>query len=177
MKLDERLVDWAGRLLLSWPGGRGYSRLIKPGLFGVLAVHEENRLTAAPPDPSTLVLAYDELQAIPRSWWVRLGQWSGIYYIRHRTSGRGYVGSAYGTENIAQRWRSYVETGHGGNLYLRSLDPTEFDFSILELVAPTADPAQSSPSSSPGRFGSQPAHLTASTPTDRSPFRFGRVRY
>lgn len=134
------MTDWIGRLLLSWPGGRGYTRLVKPGVFGVLAIHPENQLTAAPPDPSTLLLTHEELRAIPRSWWDRLGQWRGIYYIRHTPTGRGYVGSAYGTENIAQRWRAYADTGHGGNRELRGLDPSGFTFSVLELVSPTADP-------------------------------------
>lgn len=131
---------WIGRLLMSWPGGRGYTRLVKPGMFDVIAIHPEDQLSAAPPDPSTLVVTYDELQAIPRSWWDRLSQWRGIYFIRHAPTGRGYVGSAYGTENIAQRWRAYAATGHGDNRELRGLDPTDFTFSILELVSPTADP-------------------------------------
>lgn len=47
------------------------------------------------------------------------------------------VGSAYGVANLAQRWRTYADTGHGGNELLMDLDPAHFTFSILDLVAVT----------------------------------------
>lgn len=140
MKPTPLMERWIGKPLLSWPGGRGYTRLVKPGVFELIAIHPENQLTAAPPDPSTLLVTHDELRAIPRSWWERLSQWRGIYYIRHASTGRGYVGSAYGSENLAQRWRAYADTGHGGDRELRDLDPPDFVFSILELVSPTVEP-------------------------------------
>ena len=48
-----------------------------------------------------------------------------------------YVGSAYGAENLLGRWRHYGASGHGGNRLLRQRDPTNFRFTILELVSPT----------------------------------------
>ena len=78
-----------------------------------------------------------------RSWWrwadrnriavwkAALSQWRGIYFIFDESDGKGYVGSAYGTENIVGRWLSYAAGGHGGNKELRNRDPARFRFSIL----------------------------------------------
>lgn len=136
---DDRLDDWAGRLAVSWTGRRGYIRIVRPGLFDVQAVHPESQLVPPVPGVEELVVEHAGLAAMPRSWWQRLEQWRGIYYIHDRTTGRGYVGAAYGELNLAQRWRHYAQTGHGGNVDLTGLDPTGFVFSILQLVAPTAD--------------------------------------
>jgi hypothetical protein len=62
--------------------------------------------------------------------------WRGIYYIVDPSDGRGYVGSAYGTDNILGRWLSYGVPGHGGNKELRKRDPSNFQFSILQRVSP-----------------------------------------
>ena len=48
----------------------------------------------------------------------------------------GYVGSAYGAENILGRWRSYAKTGHGGNRSLRASAPADLRFSILQRTSP-----------------------------------------
>lgn len=142
LERDDRLDDWSGRLEVDWTGRRGYIRVIKPTqAFAVRAVHAESRLVSPVPGAEELVVEHAGLAAMPRSWWTRLGQWRGIYYIHDRSSGCGYVGAAYGADNLAQRWRAYATTGHGGNVDLRGLDPTGFVFSVLQLVAPTADPA------------------------------------
>jgi hypothetical protein len=53
------------------------------------------------------------------------------------TSGR----SAYGTDNILGRWRSYAQTGHGGNLELRKSQSTDLRFSILQRTSPDLEAA------------------------------------
>ena len=39
------------------------------------------------------------------------------------------------TKNIDQRWEEYAKTGHGGNSLLKSRDPKNFHFSILQLLS------------------------------------------
>lgn len=140
LTLTDRLLAWKGRLVVGWSEGRTYARRPRPGVFGVLAVHEEDQLSAAVPDPLTLTVDWADFCRLPTSWWRALAQWRGVYYIRHRPSGKGYVGAAYATENIANRWQRYAENGHGGNRLLRPLDPNDFVFSIIQLVSPLADP-------------------------------------
>lgn len=49
-----------------------------------------------------------------------------------------YVGSACGQEGLWGRWQSYVATGHGGNIALRSRDPSDYQVSILEVAGSAA---------------------------------------
>lgn len=64
----------------------------------------------------------------------------GIYLITDTKTGRRYVGSAYSEHGIWSRWCSYVASGHGGNIELRTLvsDPSldycrmNFRFALLE---------------------------------------------
>ena len=58
------------------------------------------------------------------------------------SNSKGYVGSAYGQENLLNRWLNYAVTGHGGNKQLRSRSPENFRFSILQRVSPDMDPDQ-----------------------------------
>jgi len=77
--------------------------------------------------------------ALPSRLKADLSQWRGIYYIFDETDGKGYVGSAYGADNLLGRWRNYAATGHGGNSLLRRRDPRRFRFSILQRVSPDMD--------------------------------------
>jgi hypothetical protein len=89
-------------------------------------------------------LSFEELETLVRNsrpdWMAALAKVKGIYLISDISTGKRYVGSAYGEEGIWSRWCSYVATGHGGNIELRALvsDPTleycrkSFRFALLE---------------------------------------------
>jgi hypothetical protein len=87
------------------------------------------------PTWDNLILTWEELKILPRSWKDKMSQWRGIYYILDASDGKGYVGAAYGNENILGRWLNYAASGHGGNKELRKRDPANFRFSILESLA------------------------------------------
>ena len=89
-------------------------------------------------------LTNDELELMIQksfeSWRTALSNVAGVYLISDTTSGKLYVGSAYGEEGIWQRWSDYAESGHGGNVELQKLLADEgseyaknFRFSILEI--------------------------------------------
>ena len=73
-------------------------------------------------------------------WKAALASVKGIYLISDVTTGKRYIGSAYGDGGVWSRWCEYVATGHGGNIELRALahDPTldycrrSFRFALLE---------------------------------------------
>lgn len=74
------------------------------------------------------------------SWKSALSKVKGIYLIVDSSSGKQYVGSAYGTDCIWQRWSNYAKNGHGGNIELKELLKVNgdkykynFKFSILEV--------------------------------------------
>lgn len=131
---------FSGRLEVEWPGGeRSWFRWANKNKFPVTAIHETSVLERDMPDWDVLTLQWSELGSLPVSWAARLAEWRGIYLIVDESDGRGYVGSAYGSDNLLGRWRVYASTGHGGNRELRGRDPKNFRFSILQRVSPDMD--------------------------------------
>lgn len=129
--------SWRGRLVFEWPGGeRSWCRKAKSNTFTIHAIREACDFEAAMPHWSELVVSWAELQTLPSRWKSALKEWRGIYYIWDSSDGLGYVGSAYGAENILGRWLGYKSTGHGGNKRLKNRNPKNFMFSILQRVSP-----------------------------------------
>ena len=81
-----------------------------------------------------------------RTWHAMLKASAGIYLITTDT-GTQYVGSAYGEQGFLGRWKTYVETKHGGNKQLKELVANQpdcvngFQFSILRTL-PIGTPAE-----------------------------------
>lgn len=141
---DLRSIDafegFSGRLEIEWTGGeRSWFRWASRNHFPIAAIHESIRLEQDMPDWDVLTLRWSELGSLPASWAGRLAEWRGIYLIVDESDGRGYVGSAYGADNLLGRWRVYASTGHGGNRELRGRNPKNFRFSILQRVSPDMD--------------------------------------
>lgn len=135
-------VEWRGRLIVRWPGlERSWYRWADRNQFVVDAIAPESVFQTAMPPWDEIVLTRAELALLPQEWCGALSQWRGIYLIIDQSDGMQYVGSAYGSENILQRWTEYARTGHGGNKHLRSRDLSQFRFSILQRVSPDLDHA------------------------------------
>jgi len=89
-------------------------------------------------------LSFEELEVLVRNdrpdWKGALESVKGVYLITDITTGKRYVGSAYGDQGIWSRWCNYMVSGHGGNVELRALalDPNldycrkSFRFALLE---------------------------------------------
>ena len=105
----------------------------------VHAILEESALDTAIANWDELDFTWNELNLLSKRWRAKLSEWRGIYFIFDASDGKGYVGSAYGTNNLFGRWQGYAASGHGGNKLLRGRDPQNFHFTILELVSPTMD--------------------------------------
>lgn len=132
---QQSLQPWKGRLVVDWPGSElSWFRWADRNDFAVHCIHETSELCERRPPPEDLLLTWSELRALPRSWKEAISEWRGIYLIYDTVDRMMYVGSAYGKENLYQRWTSYAKTGHGGNKHLKSRDPENFVFSILQLV-------------------------------------------
>jgi hypothetical protein len=129
--------SWIGKLVVHWPPPeRVWYRRAHRNDFQVQAILDESAFVERMPQPNRLVLDWVDLSTLPSSWKAALRQWRGIYYIFDTSERKGYVGSAYGVENILGRWVNYSATGHGGNKLLKERDKQNFRFSILELVSP-----------------------------------------
>lgn len=90
-------------------------------------------------------LSYKQLESIIKrgkyDWIAALENQKAVYLLTDKSNGKMYVGSAtsdYGM--LLQRWRSYIDNGHGGNKELIELVnkkgfdyiKTNFHYSILE---------------------------------------------
>jgi hypothetical protein len=77
------------------------------------------------------------------TWKTALQNQKGVYLITDTFNGKRYVGSAYGDEMILNRWKCYVQTGHGNNKELKELElnyiKEHFRFSILDIFKSTTD--------------------------------------
>lgn len=142
LELTENYIDWKGRLVIEWPPPeRSWWRWAGRNTMPVHAIHERSILVREMPSWDQLLLTWHELQDLPSTWKAALRQWRGIYYIFDQSDEKGYIGSAYGSENLLGRWQDYAKRGHGGNKRLRERKPDNFRFSILQRVSPDLDAA------------------------------------
>jgi hypothetical protein len=136
LDVTDTYKDWKGKLVLGWTGlERNWCRWAGQNQFPVKAILEESILVRAMPSADELILTWEELKVLPKSWGLILSQWRGVYLMFDVSDGRGYAGAAYGADNLYSRWLSYAESGHGGNKQLRARAPQNLRFSILQLVA------------------------------------------
>jgi hypothetical protein len=90
-------------------------------------------------------LSYFQLKTIidrnKRDWISALENQKAIYLITDTNNGKQYIGSATGDNGmLLQRWQSYVQNGHGGNIELKAIIDKKgfeyiknfFQYSILE---------------------------------------------
>ncbi|NGY03364.1 GIY-YIG nuclease family protein [Solimonas terrae] len=137
LAITDFYAHWQGKLVVVWPPpDRSWYRWASRNDIPVAAILEDSALVASMPSWDELDLAWDELRVLPTRWLDALSHWRGIYYIFDTHDGKGYVGSAAGSDNLLGRWMGYGSTGHGGNKLLRDRDPKTFRFTILQRVSP-----------------------------------------
>jgi hypothetical protein len=127
--------DWKGKLTVGWPGkDRSWWRWADRNAFPIVSIVEDSYFDRKMPEWNQLALSWNELHVLPRRWREELSRWRGIYYILDEQDGKGYVGAAFGADNLFGRWLTYAKSGHGGNKKLRGRDPKGFRFSVLQLL-------------------------------------------
>jgi hypothetical protein len=130
-------AQWKGRLVVAWPTPeRSWWRRAHRNEMQVKAILEESAFDARMPEWYELSLSWEQLKVLPNRWATALRHWRAVYYIFDISDCKGYVGSAYGADNLGLRWENYGISGHGGNILLKKRDPRNFLFSILERVSP-----------------------------------------
>lgn len=100
------------------------------------------------PGYNKVKLSYAQLANIiarqKASWIAALENQKAVYLITDTKNGKLYVGSATSDSGmLLQRWKSYVNCGHGGNKELKKLDfdhiKQYFQYTILENYNATID--------------------------------------
>ncbi len=138
--LTDFYASWKGKLIVAWPPPeRSWWRRAYRNEIPIVAVREDSALDGAMPEWDAINLSWEQLRILPARWKSVLSQWRVIYYIFDTFDGKGYVGSAYGENNLLGRWLNYAGRGDGGNRLLKLRDPQTFRFSILQRVSPDMD--------------------------------------
>lgn len=137
----EHMEDLRGRLVVGWKSPRTWRmNATTAASYPVIGIADAEPIPF--PGFDRLVLSHVQLQAVMRehryaSWRTALSSVFGIYLITDTRDGRHYVGKADGEESIRQRWHAYATNGHGGNVELKTLDPSSFRFSLLRVFDPS----------------------------------------
>ncbi len=139
LELMDFYCNWKGKLVVKWPGPeRAWWRWAdrQRNQMEIHAITEESVFNTAMPEWNEIDLTWEQLKVIPSQLKSRLQEWRAVYYIFDTSDGKGYVGSAYGNDNLFGRWMNYALSGDGNNKLLKTRDPGKFRFSILERVSP-----------------------------------------
>lgn len=138
LTLKDLLSDLTGKLFIDW--GPGALAWIQYAERNDKPVVELRRAFQEPDFPGFLnfIQPLSKLDNLPRSWVASLKASRGVYLLTCPRTKEQYVGSATGEEGFWGRWQSYVQTGHGGNVALKSREPSDYQISILEVAGTSA---------------------------------------
>jgi len=138
LTLEQQLSDLIGKLLIDWgPGDRAWIQRSDQQDKQII----ELRTGFKEPDfPGFLnfIKPLSMLDKLPKSWIAALQSSRGVYLLTCPKTKEQYVGSATGEDGLWGRWQDYIHTGHGGNLGLKSRDPSDYQVSILEVAGTSA---------------------------------------
>ena len=131
--LDSRLEDFIGKMLINWgTGTRAWIQ--RPDKRNKEIVELRRRFKE---DDFlgflNFVKSLSDLNKLPTGWINVLKSSKGIYLLTCPKTKEQYVGSATGDAGFWGRWQDY-SNGHGGNVALKSRDPSDYQVSILEVA-------------------------------------------
>ena len=141
LTLETNLSDLIGKLIIDWgPGGRAWIQRVDRQNKDVTELRAEFKEPAFP-GFLNFIEPLSKLDKIPKSWITALRSTRGVYLLTCPKTKEQYVGSATGEEGFWQRWEEYAQTGHGGDVALKSRDPSDYQVSIVEVAgtASTSD--------------------------------------
>ena len=129
-----------GRLKIEWGDGKRSWAQKASGTSGVKTIVELAPSFREPDFPgyTRFCESLATLPSLPTGWLTALGAARGVYLLTCPRTKEQYVGSAYGSEGFWGRWLNYVTSGHGGNVGLKSRDPSDYQVSILEIAGSAA---------------------------------------
>lgn len=138
LRLDERLGDLIGKLIVDWgPGDRAWIQRADQQdkqITELRAAFKEDEF----PGFLDFIEPLSRLDKLPKGWITALQSSRGIYLLTCPKTKEQYVGSATGEGGFWSRWQSYLQTGHGDNVGLKSRDPSDYRLSILEVAGSSA---------------------------------------
>jgi len=145
-KLMPEQGDIVGRITVHHKRTRASYVWYKPAIaLTITEIRREKMTIEEFPGYNAVVISHKTLKIITEqkisSWHAALANIKGIYLITDTSTGKHYIGKASGETGIWQRWCSYAENGHGGNIELKMVlkengaqHMTHFQYSILEIA-------------------------------------------
>lgn len=126
-------ADLVGRVTIDWGAGtrswvQRAANQAKPVVEIARAFQEE-----AFPGYTGFIANLSAVEGLPTGWVAALRAARGIYLLTCPRTREQYVGSAMGEDGFLGRWLGYARDGHGGNVALKSRDPSDYQVSILEV--------------------------------------------
>lgn len=142
-----KLEGLFGRVIVRYSNRRGAQSEVRKAseILPAMEVHEVRATGFGDdgfPGYANVTITWNKLREITsrryESWHTALRNMKGIYLIVDTSSGAAYVGKASGGEMLWSRWANYAETGHGGNVELKTFERAHieqhFQWSILEVM-------------------------------------------
>ncbi len=138
--------DLVGRIIVHHKRSRASYIWYKPPIqLPIVEIRREKMTVGEFPGYNAVTLSHSSLETITdqkiESWHGALSNVKGVYLITDTTSGKHYVGKASGNQGIWQRWLSYAQNGHGGNVELKRVLKSHgnnhmrhFQYAILEIA-------------------------------------------
>lgn len=128
----------SGRLSIEW--GLGTRSWIQRADSQAKPIVEIARVfqEEAFPGFGRFISSLSAIETLPFGWLSVLRSARGIYLLTCPRTREQYVGSATGEGGFLGRWLSYVQNSHGGNIGLKSRDPSDYRVSILEVAGSAA---------------------------------------
>ena len=138
LTLQDSLGDLIGKLIIDW--GPGALAWVQYAERNNKTVTELRKTFQEPAFPGFLnfIQPLSKLNNVPHSWVSALQSSCGVYLLTCPKTREQYVGSATGDKGFWGRWQDYIHTGHGGNVGLKSRDPSDYQVSILEVAGTSA---------------------------------------
>jgi hypothetical protein len=129
-----------GRLKIQWGDGKRSWAQKADGSAGAKPIIELSASFREPDFPgyTRFLETLASLRTLPLDWATALRAAKGIYLLTCPRTKEQYVGAANGVDGFWGRWQSYIATGHGGNVGLKSRDPSDYQVSILEVAGSAA---------------------------------------
>lgn len=134
LKLDETFREFDGKLFVDW--GDGTRAWVQRADRQNKQITELRLKFEEDPFPGFLnfMLPLSKIEFLPPGWIQTLKSSKGIYLLTCPKTHEQYVGSATGVDGFWGRWVEYARTGHGGNVALKSREPSDYQVSILEVA-------------------------------------------
>ncbi len=158
VELDPKYKELIGRLVIDYTGDNTRGTVFKPDyifsyskISSILQHRYQGELFVS---YDKINHSFESIDIVIRNelndWKVALSNVFGVYLLTDTSTGKHYVGSAYGENGIWGRWSDYIYGYHGNNKELKELYDVHskeyfkkyFKFTILEVLSTSLVPEE-----------------------------------